>query len=425
MNTPSPYPLLALIAALLVTSLSAAEPAELLLLRQQYEKLLSDRVTKIYDEGVRRLNDSYVGGVDRSIADAKTTGDLQLVLALEAEKKSISHSEAFPADDAQAVAPLKKLRPIYRTQLAKLDDQRTAGQLALVTPYIAKLKQLEATLTKSDRVEDAKTVLGYRESLGGSTSAVMAGVPRPVTAGGFTNSLDMKFVPVSGINVLFCIHETRRKDYAVFAADVPGTDGKWKSDKISGVPLDDADNQPVSGVKFDDAVAFCEWLSKKEGKTFRLPTDREWSYGAGIGYKEKWTNNTTPEMRHHLKAGDFSWGKKFPPKSTDQAGNYADTKRHDRFPNDPFVSDYTDGFIVTAPVMSFKPNEQGLYDMGGNVWEWVQDWWNEKKALHVLRGGSWITSSPEEMRTSGRATSDHPGISYYHAFGFRVVLEKP
>ena len=75
--------------------------------------------------------------------------------------------------------------------------------------------------------------------------------------------------------------------------------------------------------------------------------------------------------------------------------------------------------------MSFKPNEQGIYDMGGNVWEWVEDWWNSKKAEHVLRGGSWITSSSDEMRTSKRPTSDHPGIRYYHAYGFRVVLEKP
>ena len=135
---------LVLIAAILVPVMSQAEPPELVVLRQQYEKLLADRVTKIYDDGVRQLNDSYVGGVDRSIAEAKAAGDLQLVLALETEKKSISHNEAFPTDDTQAVAPLKKLRPIYRIQLAKLDEQRSTGQLAIITPYVAKLKQVES-----------------------------------------------------------------------------------------------------------------------------------------------------------------------------------------------------------------------------------------------------------------------------------------
>ena len=416
---------LVLITAILVPVMSHAEPPELVVLRQQYEKLLADRVTKIYDDGVRQLNDSYVGGVDRSIAEAKAAGDLQLVLALETEKKSISHNEAFPTDDTQAVAPLKKLRPIYRIQLAKLDEQRATAQLALITPYVAKLKQVEATLTKSDRVDDAKTVLGYRESLGGSPSVNMVGVSRPVTAGEFTNTLGMKFVPVSGINVLFCIHETRRKDYAVFAADVPVGDSVWKTEDMYGVPLEDKDNLPVFGVGYEDAVAFCSWLSKKEGKTYRIPTDREWSYAAGIGHKEKWTKGTTPETRNGQKAGDYPWGKNYPPKTSDQAGNYADTARHEKFANDPFISTYTDGFTALAPVMSFKPNEQGIYDMGGNVWEWVEDWWNSKKAEHVLRGGSWITSSSDEMRTSKRTTSDHPGIRYYHAYGFRVVLEKP
>ena len=415
---------LVLITAILVPVMSHAEPPELVVLRQQYEKLLADRVTKIYDDGVRQLNDSYVGGVDRSIAEAKAAGDLQLVLALETEKKSISHNEAFPTDDTQAVAPLKKLRPIYRIQLAKLDEQRATAQLALITPYVAKLKQVEATLTKADRVEDAKAVLGYRESLGGSPSVSMVGVSRPVTAGEFTNTLGMKFVPVSGINVLFCIHETRRKDYAVFAAEVPPGDSEWKTENMAGVPLEDMDNLPVFGVKYDDAVAYCSWLSKKEGKTYRLPTDREWSYAAGIGHKEKWTKGTTPEMRDHLKAGDFPWGKNFPPKSTDQAGNYGDTSRHEKFPLDPFLSDYTDGFTTLAPVMSFKPNEQGLYDMGGNVCEWVEDWLNSKKAEHVLRGGCWHSSSRDELRTSARATLPG-GIGYYHSFGFRVVLEKP
>ena len=244
-------------------------------------------------------------------------------------------------------------------------------------------------------------------------------------AAGFTNTLGMKFVPVPGTAVMFCIHETRRKDFATYAAEVPVKDNVWKSVDMYGVKLENTDNLPVFGVRYEGAVAFCSWLSKKEGRTYRLPTDKEWSYAADIGPLENWENGTTPEMRKNRKAGDFPWGKNFPPNSSDRAGNYGDTSRHERFPGDPYLSDYTDGFVTLAPVMSFKPNELGLYDMGGNVWEWVQDWWNENKTLHVLRGGSWTSSSRDHLRTSSRIGSDSPSVTYFKADGFRVVLEIP
>ena len=74
--------------------------------------------------------------------------------------------------------------------------------------------------------------------------------------------------------------------------------------------------------------------------------------------------------------------------------------------------------------MRFKPNEEGLYDIGGNVAEWVSDWWNADNSLHILRGASWISSSADDIRSSKRSDVSG-GTSYYHAFGFRVVLEQP
>jgi formylglycine-generating enzyme required for sulfatase activity len=205
----------------------------------------------------------------------------------------------------------------------------------------------------------------------------------------FTNTLGMKFVPVPGTEVFFCIHETRRQDYAAYAAEIPGVDGTWKNQQKEGIPVGDKDDHPVVGMSWEDAQKFCAWLSKKEGKTYRLPTDQEWSFAVGIGNEEKWTKDTTPEMLHGKVTNKFPWGGDFPPKATDQAGNYADTMCKEKFPSMPFIEGYMDNFATTAPVMSFKPNKLGIYDLGGNVWEWCEDWFNALNVEHVLRGGSW------------------------------------
>jgi hypothetical protein len=113
----------------------------------------------------------------------------------------------------------------------------------------------------------------------------------------FTNTLGMKFVPVKGTEVAFCIWETRVKDYAAYAAANAGVDGSWKnfagvdgSGKNFGRGFKQEDTHPVVKVSWNDANAFCEWLTKKElaagkikaGQKYRLPTDAEWSVAVGL-----------------------------------------------------------------------------------------------------------------------------------------------
>ena len=225
--------------------------------------------------------------------------------------------------------------------------------------------------------------------------------------GDFVNSLGMEFVTVPGANVLFGICDTRVRDYAAYAAANLGVDGKWKRPGF-----DQTEDDPVVNVNWADAKSFCKWLTQKEQKEgkiaedqeYRLPTDKEWSAGVG-------------ETR-------FPWGDRLPlPKET---GNYA--------PN--FNAD---DFAKTSPVGSFKANKQGLYDMGGNVWQWCEDWYRSgmndpgvagtlswlnddggRKKYRVVRGASWADEEPNYLLSSFRDRGN-PG-QRRNNYGFRCVL---
>ena len=93
----------------------------------------------------------------------------------------------------------------------------------------------------------------------------------------FVNSLGMRFVPVpikGGQSVLFSVWETRVKDYAAFAAENADVDTEWKDVSYEGHKQNE--DHPVVKVSWEDAQKFCQWLSQKEGRTYRLPTDHEW-----------------------------------------------------------------------------------------------------------------------------------------------------
>jgi formylglycine-generating enzyme required for sulfatase activity len=233
----------------------------------------------------------------------------------------------------------------------------------------------------------------------------------------------MKFAPVPGTNVLFCIHETRRQDYAAYAAEVPDLDGSWKNQQKNGIPCGDKDDHPVVGINGEDAQAFCVWLSKKEGKTYRLPTDEEWSFAVGLGQIESRTKDTTPEMLSGKETTEFPWEGGFPLQTKDQAGNYSDSAWHETFPALRWIEDYTDQFATTAPVMSFKPNKLGLYDMGGNVWEWVEDDRSTAQTGQVARGASFANFERYTLLSSYRAQP--PQSLRIDDYGFRCVMEKP
>ena len=234
----------------------------------------------------------------------------------------------------------------------------------------------------------------------------------------FVNTLGMKFVPVPGIKVLFCIHDTRNGDYRKYAEANTGVDDSWKdAGKIQGTPVSSGEDHPVVCVSWEDAKAFCAWLSTKEGRSYRLPTDHEWSVAAGIGDQED--PEASPASKSQKIKDVYPWGRDWPP--PDGAGNFADSEFKKKAPKELSIDGYTDGYATTSPVMSFQPNPFGLYDMSGNVWQFCEDIFNAKYRTRVKRGGGWNVAVPNRLLSSFRG--DEVATERVDwATGFRCVL---
>jgi tRNA A-37 threonylcarbamoyl transferase component Bud32 len=266
-----------------------------------------------------------------------------------------------------------------------------------------------------------------RTPAGAGRHATRQGTVTPATANKdapFVNTLGQEFVPVSGTAVLFCRWETRVKDYAAYAK-ANTVDDAWAAQAKDGVPVGREPEHPVCGVNWEEANAFCQWLTEKEsaeerlpkGMMYRLPTDEEWSRAVGPAKEE----GATPKERSEKNGVDFPWGTGFPPPMA-KVGNYADSAFHEAFPKaqDKWIVDYTDGFAATAPAGSFAPNDFGIYDLGGNVWEWCEDWYDSDQKDRVLRGASWDNNGRSALLSSYR-NHNAPGYRNYRN-GFRCVV---
>jgi formylglycine-generating enzyme required for sulfatase activity len=158
---------------------------------------------------------------------------------------------------------------------------------------------------------------------------------------------------------------------------------------------------PALQISWYGATAFANWLSRKEGRTYRLPAETEWEYACRAG-------STTA----------YFWGDT--PDAACTYANLADQTVKRRFPKWP-VQDCDDGYVYTAPVGSFRPNAFGLYDMLGNTWEWCRDWYDRGKH-RVLRGASWGDNAGR-VRCANRG--GNAPASRSNSVGFRLVAALP
>ncbi|HUT11297.1 MAG TPA: formylglycine-generating enzyme family protein [Thermoguttaceae bacterium] len=187
--------------------------------------------------------------------------------------------------------------------------------------------------------------------------------------------------------------------------------GTWRNHPA----FNQEDNHPVVNVSWNDAVAYCEWISDKEGQTYRLPTEAEWEYACRAG--------TTTRYYH----GDDEEG-------LTEFENVADAAAKEK-KGFEWALTSSDGYVFTSPVGSFRPNGFGLYDMHGNVREWCQDGaddndYYESSPTHdpmgpasgeyrVCRGGNW-SCAPMYCRSAARNCCFLPNDRFDHT-GFRLA----
>ncbi len=174
------------------------------------------------------------------------------------------------------------------------------------------------------------------------------------------------------------------------------------------------DAHPVVCVSWEDAREYVRWLSQKTGENYRLLSESEWEYVARAGTRtvRYWGESESGQCRH---------------------ANGLDRSAKEEYSSAEDAADCDDGYVHTAPVGSFSANAFGLYDVHGNVWEWVGDCWNENYKgaptdgsvwelgeceYRVLRGGSWDVN-PRLLHSAGRVWNTTGYRDY--GVGFRVA----
>ena len=248
----------------------------------------------------------------------------------------------------------------------------------------------------------------------------------------WVNTLGMPFVPIPRFDTRFCIWPVRVQDYEAYCMA--------SGAKFPEIPFPQGSDHPIVGVSWNDAIEFCVWLTSKErgeGKiddktVYRLPTDLEWSAAVGLPHEPE----TTPAERH-LKAPGYPWGLRWPPPENE--GNYEDTRvdqlrlvagavtcelgveadkqfdirqgidqSDDRsYKTALQVAAETrklaakwkaewspvDRHLFTSPSVAFNPNNFGIFDLGGNIWEWCMDYiGHQGDQGKTARGGSFSLS---------------------------------
>jgi formylglycine-generating enzyme required for sulfatase activity len=203
-------------------------------------------------------------------------------------------------------------------------------------------------------------------------------------------------------------------------AEFRAFDPTHDSGELGGQSLN-GDDQPVANVSWENAARYLNWLSVKDGlqpvydeqpggltaarplrNGYRLPTEAEWEWAARFAGQEVGLL--------------FPWGAEMPP--PDRAGNYADVTAASLLPTT--LVTYNDGYAVSAPVGSYAANSYGVFDLGGNVAEWVQDFYVPDAVeatvraddplgptdgrLHVIRGASWRSATVTDLRVAARAS---------------------
>ena len=292
--------------------------------------------------------------------------------------------------------------PEYRTESVRTDSNPPLSP----TPPKAPDADARAAATPASTVASATPeATSYAEAVSMAATPAIT-VASATKENPFVNSLGMKFVPVPisggpsrGKRVLFNVWETRVSDYDTYAREEGIT--FEKPGFLQGP------THPVVNVSWGDAKKFCMWLTKRDRETggigpkeeYRLPSDHEWSCAVGIGQYEN--PNASPSEKDGKIPTAYPWGIGFPP--PEGAGNYNNRG--------------------TMPVGSFTASMHGLFDLGGNVWEFCEELYGGASASRVSRGGSYVAQIGRNGCSSSYRNVFPPTLRS-ETSGFLVVLSE-
>jgi formylglycine-generating enzyme required for sulfatase activity len=348
-----------------------------------------------------------LGGANKGTAPATLrdllVGDYTLSLSLPGyatTTKTVTIAEGETAQVTETLVNGRAVTVASEPSGAALSiDGNPVGQ----TPYNGSLTFGSHTLQIQQGDKKAEKTVSISQS-GGETSFSLSFGPQSFTE--TVNGAAIEMVAIKGGTFRMGsnegddekpIHSVTVSDFSIGKTEV--TQAQWTAIMSSNPSNFKGDNLPVEMVTWDDVQVFLGKLNTKTGKTYRLPTEAEWEYAAGGGENSR-TKYAGTDSESSL--GNYSW-------YGDNSGN------------------------KTHPVGTKQPNQLGLYDMSGNVWEWCSDWYggnyyssspqnNPKGAStgsdRVLRGVSWY-STASRCRVSYRYSYYPAARSYY--FGFRLV----
>jgi formylglycine-generating enzyme required for sulfatase activity len=293
------------------------------------------------------------------------------------------------------------------------DKNRTATLLAAANQNRAEALKQQAASVAGSKVDSKEVEMLKQKLLGNETSASGGVRPDPAKLKPaekdkpYTNSIGMEFIPLNGLPLLAGATEVRVREYQLW---IDSTDSTWDMK-----PSFLEDKHPAVAVSWDDAQAFCAWLTKRDVAAklipstakYRLPTDAEWSALAEMPEE----SGADPAKKHLGNKTHFPWGNDVwppPPLSVNiQAAKIG--------------GGFRDSYSYTSPAGILVPTSKGFHDLAGNASEWCEDVWPGSDDERVLRGGSWLSSEKTTLLSSYRnhvvKTSRRSDI------GFRCMLQ--
>lgn len=287
------------------------------------------------------------------------------------------------------------------------DRQRTAQMKLAENEAAIKLEQQKKKELLAKSSVDKSAVDAVLKSSNAPAPAVDPSTLAKAEPGKpFSNPQRMDFLPVEGLSILVGKTEVSMNQVQQWMKE----EGK----RLATTYFESGPNDPVVNISWEDATAFCAWLTARdrasgllpEKARYRLPTDQEWSAFAGLKNEQ----GADPALRHQSNKTQYPWGNAWPPK-----GSNANLDA-------PHVQGgMQDSFAYTAPVGSSLASELGIYDLGGNVSEWCEDSWPGLPDEHVIRGGSWIMSSSDALLTSARQHAARTTTRF--DLGLRCVID--